>query len=505
MNNDLSRVKRKLVSNTFYLFLDYSTVSVFSLIFWASAGKFLLPAEYGIASLSINLVVLFASLAGLGLSVALSKLLPEYLEKNQIDKTKKLIKFSLIIVLFSSLLLSGLFFLLSPQLSLNLPNHIILFLSVLIVFTALSQIILGILSGYQNMKGLFFTDMLSNVSKLLLSIFLMFLGFNYLGPIFGFGIGILMVSLLRFRLLPRLNLPTKGLDKKNVFFEYAIPSFIVGISTILLTNGQIAILGLLKNPEITGIFSVAFIVSNVLVMIFRIMSRALLPITSQLSVRKDSDKMQGYFINLVLRYGLLISIPILIFFTLFADNLILIFSSKEYLSASSLVPILSVASVLYGISIVLNSSIYAIGKPKIQQNISIVSSIIFLLLAVPLTLMFSANGMSYSYLIYSVILVALGIYNIKKYLEVKLPLESFYKIMVSGIVSFALLFTFLIFTRNIIESIAFAIISGLTYITILIVMRFVTSDDVKVLSFFANRLPIFKRQFVYIINKIPKS
>jgi len=507
MNNDLGIIKRKLASNAFYLFLDYFAISIFSLFFWSSAGKFLSPSQYGIASISINLVSMLSTVAVLGLSTTLVKLLPEYLERKQINKSKGLIKFSLLASLFSSLLISSLFIVSFPVLysTLNMPYHIFLLLPIIIILASLSQIVLSILVGYQNMRGMFFTDLMSHASKLAFSILLMILGFNYLGPVAGFGIGVFLVLLFRFRLIPKLSSNTRSVDKKRILFDYALPSFIISLSTILLTNGQITILGLIKGAEVTGIFSVAFILSNILIIIFRVMSRSLFPITSQLSARNNPNETQGYFINLVLRYSLFVTVPLLLFFFLFSDRLILIFASKEYLSASEFLPVLSIASVLYGVSIVLNSSVYAIGKPKIQRNIAIISSTAFILSSVSLTYLFSAKGMMYSYLISAIILVSFGVYNINKYLKIHLPIKSLSKIIISGLVSFVLLYFFSLIARGLVEGILFTAISSLIYLAILIILKFVTSEDVKVLQFVVNKSPLFKRQFNYIINKIPKS
>ncbi len=506
MRNDLNKIKHRLASNTFFLSLDYVILSALSLFFWSTASKFLLPSDYGVASTSINLIIMLSGLSGLGLSIAIIKLLPEYLEKKQFTQAKELIKFSLIVSLFSGLIIGIIFVAGAPLLSqlFEIPAHVFYFLSAIVISASLSQIFFSILTGYQNMKGLFFIDLISNTAKLGLSIVLMFFGFKFLGPIIGFGVGTVLVLLLRFRLLPKLDLSVKNIDKKNILFEYAIPSFIVTISTILLTNGQITILSLIKSPEVTGIFSVAFILSNVLIMVFRILSRALFPITSQLSARSGSNTTQVYFINLVLKYGLFVSIPVLIFFNMFSDKLILLFSGPEYLAASELIPIISAAAVLYGISVVFNSTIYAIGKPKIQRNISIISSIIFLLLAIPLTYFFSANGMSYAYLIYSVLLITFSIYNIKKFLKFQLPYESLAKIIISGLITYGFLLV-IPSNLNFFEEILFAVASSVIYVSILLILKFITSDDLKIVRYFSNKSPIFKKQFNYIIDHIPRS
>jgi len=130
---------------------------------------------------------------------------------------------------------------------------------------------------------------------------------------------------------------------------------------------------------------------------------------------------------------------------------------------------------------------------------------IFLFLSISLTIMFSVMGMAYSYLIAATIILILSFYHVRKYLKLTLPIKDIFKIIISGFAAFTLLSIFSVFVSNIIEGILFTGLATMFYIILLTVLRFVKPDDVKLLKFLVKKSPLFKKQLISIIDKIPYS
>lgn len=82
----------KLISNTFYLFLDWFFIALFSFIFWLILGKTLNPSDVGIASTAISLMTFICTFSSLGIVNALNKLIPEIKEKEGIKGVYSFVK-----------------------------------------------------------------------------------------------------------------------------------------------------------------------------------------------------------------------------------------------------------------------------------------------------------------------------------------------------------------------------------------------------------------------------
>jgi O-antigen/teichoic acid export membrane protein len=490
------QIGKKLISNTVYLFLDWLVLTSMGFLYWIIAGKTLLPEEYGIVSTSVNFAIVLGGLSLLGINAATWKLIPEYLEKRENKKIKALIRFSLKLVIISNTFLAVILTILSWHLAPVLKVTVsVIWITILTVIVYSLAVQAGsIIYGFQNMKKFFMTDWHSQLTKVATSAILIFLGFRYFGPLIGFFLGFLLLAILRL-----LSISFKGrtgeIDKKHIMFEYAFPAFIAGIAWILFINGQYILLTILQNPEVTGIFTVAMIITSAIAAIPAIMTNALLPITSQLSVNHNANKKQGYLINLVFRYALFISLPAAIFLVIFSKPVILIFSRPEYLQATQLFPILALAAIIYGCGNVFLHNIYAIGKSKINRNIVIVTTLAFLLLAVPLTYKFSALGLCVAYLSAVTILASLSYFFIRKYLKISLPLGNVGKLFAASSVSLTVLYFATSFTQGLLPGLIFAFISGLIYLSVLIPMKFYIKEDARVLELLSTQSPILRKQF----------
>ncbi|MCD6476698.1 MAG: oligosaccharide flippase family protein [Candidatus Aenigmarchaeota archaeon] len=496
---------KKLVTNTIYLLLSWIVIASFSFLYWLVAGKLLLPEQYGIISTAVNLGVLLGGITMLGLGVSVNKLIPEYLEKKQYKELSATVRFALKTISISNIIFALVIFILSPFLAqiLKIPSTVIYIIPIIMTLSAFSNFYGLALRGFQKMKKIAITESIGQFIKFSLSAILIIIGMSYFGPLIGISIGIFITFLLRFKSIS-LSSITKKINQKYIIFEYALPAFITTLSWILFINGQYVILTAIKTPEITGIFTIAMLLTMPIIVVPKTMSQALFPIISQLNIGRNKKKRQSYLIRMVFRYGLLISLPLMVFVVLFSKQMILIFSRPEYLSASNLFPILAIGSVIYGCGQIFLSSIYAIGKPKIQRNIVILGSVVFLCLSAPLTYLFSATGMCFTYTIAVSVISILSFFYIRKFLQISLAWKSIGKIIFATFIIFSFLFYMIKITEGLILGIISAVITGLIYLTILIPLKFYKKEDFAILNFIAERSPILRKQMKIILDYFSK-
>ncbi|MEM5875034.1 MAG: oligosaccharide flippase family protein [Candidatus Aenigmatarchaeota archaeon] len=480
--------KKKLVSNTFYLFLNWFLLSVINFFFWSIVGKFLNPNEYGIATTAINFSIFLSGISLIGLTSAISKLIPEYLAKKQEKKVFSLINFSAKIIFFSNVFIIVILIILAPKISeiIKVPKDSIYLISITIFILSLSSILGSIIYGYQNMRVFMYTDLIGTLAKFILVISLFQIGFNYYAPIISFMIGYLLVSILR---ISKVKLEKNGfIDGKKVVANYALPAFISGLAMNIFYYSQYFLLSSIKTTYQTGIFSVAMIISSIILTVPNILTSALFPITSYLSVWKNKKRNQAYLIEKIIRYAFFTTLPLAMFLVIFSRQIILIFSSKMYLESNDILKILVFSNLLFGIGNIFNQNLYAIGKAKLQRNIVLVSVLTFLVLAFPLTEKFSYYGMVFSYLVSTLFFIILSYIFIKKFIGIKFPINDVFKILFSSLISFSILYIFVKISTSIVLEFIFLIFTLFLYLLILRFLKFYENEDKKILRYFSSKV-----------------
>ena len=509
MDKDLTEqsipIGEKLISNTFYLFLDWFALSIIGFFFWFASGKLLLPEAYGIVSTSVNLALLLGGASLLGLHLASWKLIAGYTVRKKNKKIVALTRFSLKFVIISNLVVLAMLFSLSPFLLtiLKIPLSVLLLSGAILFSYSIATHFRYIIYGFQDMKKLMITDVMGQLSKLLVSIILTLLGFKFLGPLIGFLFGQVLIILSRIG-----SIPLKGtggyIDKKYVMFNYALPGFIVGIGFLVFTNGQYVLLTALRTPEVTGLYTVAMLLTSFLVFVPTTLNSALLPITSQLSVERNAQIRQRKLIQLIIRYSLLMTLPLAILLLMFSKIAILLFSRVEYLSASSFFPVLIIGSVVYGIGGIFLDNIYAIGRPKVTRNIVILMTLTFLALSFPLIHFLSALGSALAYTISAILMTLMSFWYLRKTIHMSLPYYSIIKLLISIIISFGLFYLLMNLVQNIVFRLVLAFLSSLLYLIILVPLKFYTKDDMKILDFLERRIPFLNKQIVKLRDAMTK-
>lgn len=492
----------KAVSNTIYLFSDWMFVTFMSFLFWLVGGKLLTQEQYGMALTSINLVVFLSGLVCLGIPPTITKLVPEYLRKKDYKKMKALISISIIVtILINSVL--ALFTLLNIEFLssfLKIPE-LALKLSIINLFVAsLTTIFAAVVYGSQNMKRYFIAHVGFGIVKVGFATALLFLGYGFFALIIGVILGNMISTLIL--ITPQYFTLNFSSFEKSKLIKYAIPGLIGTITYGLLSNSQYIIVSIIKTSATTGIFGIAMIISSVVVVIPTILNSSIFPIMSELSVEKNRVKSQRKLIDYVLRYSLFLSIPLIFIFSLFPDQFILIFSSARFLGASKLLPLLTIASLLFGLSTIFNTTIYAIRKPKIYRNILIMVSIIFILLASILTYLLADIGMTIGYFATMTIYFLLSFFALKKYLKIRFPIKDLFKIIISCLLSFSFLHFVRPYVHNIILAGILILAGFLIYGIILLKMKFYKPEDIRILKTISKKFKFLKSPIDIISNII---
>jgi O-antigen/teichoic acid export membrane protein len=443
----------------------------------------------------------------LGINTAHIKLIPEVLKKRGMKGVHSLIILSIKPLIISLLLFSIVFLVLSSQIStlLKIP-HDAMYLNIFsIISFALFTFFGSVLYSLQKMRWYFKTEFFQFLFRIVFGVIFLFLGLKYLGLLFGFFLSYLLFLLLRLD-INYFKGSEKSLSYRKLF-NYAFPALITTIAWALITNGQYVLLTALKGTEVTGTFAVAFISTSIIGMIPSVLTSALLPIISDLSTDRNTKDKQNHLIYLVLRYALFLTFPIVVLWFIFPKYIVLFMSKPEFIESASYFSMLVPASALYGLGIIFLNSIYIIGYPKKSRNISIVTSLFFLLVSIPLINYFSAAGLSFAYLMSMALFFVMSFIVLKKLIKIKFPFNDFKKIVLASLTISLLLYLLRPFVNSFFWIIPFGIISAAFYLSVLLWLRFYRIEDIKILEFLSDHLPLGKYLLPiinFLKNKIKK-
>jgi O-antigen/teichoic acid export membrane protein len=499
----VSKLSQKLIANTTYLTLDWVFATILSLIYWIISGKFLSKDQYGIVSTVNGLVPFVSMLSMLGLSLAIMKLVPEYLV-NRKNKIKPMIRYSFKLVTITNFAILILFLLFSNQLaSIFKINTVTVSLSAIGIFSMSLFFMSGsVIYGFQNMRKYFTSDLFGQIAKVALTILTIYLGFMFYGPIIGLLAGYLVSLVLRFDLEWFRN-SSDGLDRE-VLFKYAKPALISILLSSVFTYYQYFLLPVVQDQSINGLFSVALRITSLIAMVQYILIGGLFPILSKLSAVENSRRLQGILVSSVFRYTLFIVLPLAAFAIIFAKPLIILFSQAQFLDATSLFPILTIASVVYGLGTIYSQTLYAIKRPILFRNIVITTLVVFIGTSLPFAYFYSSIGLAISYLLSASILFILSYLFTYRNIPFNINTYNIFKIIPATI-----LFSIILIASGIsnlfVIKIILILFSFLAYIFILKILGFYTSQDIKIIRFVGGKVQFIRKPMNILADFLSKN
>ncbi len=499
----MSNATKKVVSNSFYLFLMWAFSTLFGYFFWVILANFLPKADVGIFSSVLNIALLAIGLSSLGLTVAEVKILPQYSATKENNKIGGTIRYITKIVMLINIAAAVIIFLFAPQLSAFYLNGTALkVLAVLLVVLSLAIITANHLYSLQKMKLFFMTESAASFGKLALAALLIVLGFGWLGAAGGVLLSYFAVSLFRTK-----HIPFSGTADKKEVWHYAAPAFFAGIGNILINQGSIVFLSFLASAAAVGTFTIAFMFTTPIKIVPQIISQAIFPVTSEEYAKKDNARLRN-LVTQSMRYSYLITFPLVLAFVFFARQFLLLFASS-YASAAFAFQVLAAAYLLFGLGTIITGVLYYAGKPNLNRNITLFSGIANTVLIFALVPFFGIEGAAVAFLVAGGVLFFSGTWYAKKHINIPIGKNNIAKIFISSAAFTAALFLSKIVDFSgtaeaiwIIVSLGFAFA---VYLVSLLLMRFFGSVDVRIIETFEPKVPkTFKPVVELILSMIKK-
>ncbi len=469
------------------------------------------PEQYGLLSLALVIFSFSAFIALFGFTACIIRYVSYFHEKADNKRLKGAFLFSFKFTLTLSLIVGFFLFILSDWISLTFFDDIRLSLllkifAFVIPFDILRSSFISTMLGFKKVKNVMIAkNIAENISKFILLVILIFLGYGLIGATFAYGLAIFVsfvVAAIYFKKLEiyriiKSNIPAIYPRKEMLF--YAIPLLLASTIAFFISWTDTFMIGYFKEAYDIGIYNAAQPTAQLLVIFPNALLTLALPILTGLYTKKD-NKSIAYLLKKMFKWVFAFNFIILLFFLFFSSNILSSLFGSQYVEGYLAFIVLSVAFFTFLLSEVFESMLLASKKTKlILFNTLFVAALNIILnyIFIPkFGILGAALGTTISFVIFA-LLRMVEVYAFTRIFPFEL---SILKIIFSGIVSLFVikwLISPLICPSNII---ILLFLAGLMFIINLFMLLILRTIDLYEYDIFLK----FQRKFVMMPEGINK-
>lgn len=451
------------------------------------------PEVYGLISMGIAIISVFATLALLGFNPGLTRFIAFYRGKKNLEKVKGSIFSAFRISLPISIILAILLFVFSKHIALffSKPALIPIFqiLSFALPFSVIMSLSCSTLVGFKLIKHKVYTvDIGKNLSTLLLVAIFFYLGFNLFGATLGFTLGFFVSSLvglyyIKTKIFPKIK-KIKSVYATKELVSFSWPLLMVAVLGLVMSWTDVLMLGYFDTAVNVGIYSAALNTCVFLGVVSTAFGFIFIPLISELYSQDKKEEIRNIY-KTSTRWMFSIIFPTFLIFILFPDNILRILFGEEFVLGSLSLIILSFG-VLFSISTGLSiETTIAIGKNKVINYITSIaasSNIILNIILIPIYGMIGAAiAMASAYIIWSF----LTLYYLYKKINIQPYDRNYFKPFIASLFSVGMIYFILkivLKSTDFLMLITCFIIFIPLYSFMFLVMKGLSKEDVLILK-----------------------
>lgn len=485
-------LKENMVKNSFWNLSTLFISKLGGLIFTILIVRLLLPAGYGVYSIVLSLVTIFATFSDLGINYSITRYL-SYAIKFERKKIKAyytyLFRLKLLLTIGATAALLLLAYPLSKYLFHNISLLPLLLIGgVYLFFSSFDGFYTYIIYSAEKVK---YTGIRESINQILriVSAFLVIYLLAATYQIAGILVSFIIISLILIcyslyyikKFIPELNKQKyEEIDTHRVkkFVGYMV---IASMSGVLFSYIDTIILGAFVTPEFVGYYKAAF------TLVFGVVGLAAFPNAILLTTfTKLKGKKVSSLLNMVIRYLAILTIPATLGLIVLGRYVIVLFYGHIYLSSALPLYLLTIAlfpMISIGVFLMLFS---AKEQSKIFARLVLIVSIINTVLNIIIVKMFVA--VSYEYAILGAAIATtlswlvyffLSIFLIDKRMGIKISFKYMPKIIISSLIMSGIVYLTLrqIANMNLFLGAVIIIIGIIVYFGVLFLLKGIEKRD----------------------------
>jgi O-antigen/teichoic acid export membrane protein len=470
-------------------FIEYINIAVLGRIFG--------PELFGLYRLAIAVLHLGTALSMFGFRAAIPKFVSGHLAKGNVRKSKGVFVFSFLVLVPLSFLAGGLIFWGSDLIAARLFSKDAL--SPLLrhmAFIVPATVCLEITAAYfLGRKEFLFSALYLNTALRL--VFLLAITMLYLlgapsasNIILGLGLAYVVSFAVSAVHIIKSRLPGEPADlKQSSLLGYSWPLALSTVFDQLVKRRDLYVMGYFLLSADVGHFSACFALSGLILLPQAFITRAALPVMSELAVKKDYAAIKNIYESIINWLGI-VSIPILVFFFLFSRGLIVLFFGEDFdfQGLTAVVGLLAAGFLLDLLSGPYRMLLLALGRTRLQMFIGLLSGTLGMVFSILLISTYGLIGAAVSSVLYVSINCALGVYFIKKTVPVTVLSRNLLKVVSAGALAFLGVVVFK-------EA---ALISNVVFLSVALMLMFIVSYGI--LLYWTR--PFAEEEMAYLKRKL---
>lgn len=365
-------LKHPLISGTLIVFLGANFANLFQFFFNLFMTRNLSSADYGILASLISLMTIATIPAG-AFMPTIVRFAGGYFAKDEdgmlrgfFFKISKAWIILALILLFSFIIFSqqiGIFFQIKD-------SFLIILVGISVAFSFVSVVNIGFLQAKLSFKFLSFTNFIGALSKFIIGILLVYVGFAVKGALFAIFISTLLPFILNF--IPLTFLFKKMVKSPKInnreLFSYSIPSVVCLFGLTSFVSMDIILVKHFFNPYDAGNYAVLSLISRIIFFLTAPISSVMFPIVVKKHTRNEN------YHNTFRLSVLLVLIPSILLsalYFLFPNTIIELIARKEFMTETYLLGIFGVYITVYSLFYIMANFYLSIKKTNISVPIII--------------------------------------------------------------------------------------------------------------------------------------
>ena len=455
-------------------------------------ARFLGPEDYGLISLASAVTTIASTVVLVGMAEGVTRYVSFYKGRGEKEKIKGVILSSLEIVLPLAVTAAVLVFLFADEISVKFfsePNlaSVLRVFAVSIPFFPLLRIFNRAIAGFQEIKYAVYSEhILQNLSRLLLLIFLLYMGLGIIGAAYAYVIGMIVAASASFYFLNKI-FPTKGLKTaplRRELISFSWPLMFSGMLGLVMGWIDTLMLGYFMTARDVGIYRASLAIANLLKVFPASFMSIFLPIITEMYSRGEVEKMNE--INCaVTKWILMLVLPITILMILFSKQVLYILYGEEYIEGAFALCILVVGRLIISIFRPTSQIIYTVGRTKLVMMNTCIGSALNVLLNFYLIPAYGINGAAIATSVSILTVNSLAFAEIFKIIHIQ-PLKfSYIKIFLASLISIYMTYVitkYLLKVTMIYILIAMFLFYLSVYFALLLILRSFESEDIVVMK-----------------------
>ena len=448
--------------------------------------------DFGLFYAVFAFLALLGVFKSLGFEKSLIKFIPEFVHKKRDDYIKSSIIYVLITQVIINMIIIIAIYFLSDYLSVHFFHTakagIVLRLMAIAFFAdSFVNVLKFSFQGFQRMVLFSGIDAVRMLLILMFIIIGLKMGYGLFSPIAAYII-VPVILLAAFGWILVNNVFPNFFHSKFVIdkflmkkiSKYSIFVLVSGSAAIILGYTDVMVLTYFKGVNDVALYNVALPTAKILIYLPTAIGSILLPLTSELWTKRKETLLKAGMESLY-KYSMIITLPMVFVIISFSDLITGTLFGKSYILAGAPMQILSIGMIFMTMHLINVNFFLGIGQPQIQSKILYIAAIFNLITGLLLIPKLGTIGAALATSASFLIMMVMGLINIRRFITIKFPIRLWSKILSAGIV-FVLAIYFLknLIKLNVwIEAGIVLTISGVIYGILLFLLKVIDFNELN--------------------------